>query len=95
MQNVFGFGRLASLAWLAEKAEIAGFSDITFRDISDEAFPSIGYWKQNVYENKNEISKVFSEKDAEKFLKGCSVFESLFKRKVLGYGLLKAFKNPR
>lgn len=92
MQNVFGFGRLSPLPWLKEKAVAAGFSDVTFRDISDEAFPSINYWRKNVTENEQEISKVFSENDSKKFLRGCDVMETLFRRNVIGYGLLKARK---
>ena len=72
---------------------MAGFSEIDTVDISEQAFPTMGHWRENISHNYEKITQIFPKEKIDEFLMACDITEEFYRNSILGYGLVRAVKG--
>jgi ubiquinone/menaquinone biosynthesis C-methylase UbiE len=94
MEKVCGKAKTETLERYRARLEDAGFGEITTIDISEKVFPSMAHFRKNILKNQEKILQCFPQEAMDNFLLACDATEKLFRCNLLGYGLVKAVKNP-
>lgn len=91
---VFGNTRTRSLEYYWRIIHKCGFNDITTIDISEEVFPTMAHWKQNINNNEAEIfyGNKYTKQEINDFIQSCDKLEMIFRHNILGYAIIKAVK---
>jgi len=95
MERVFGKAKTETLEFYQGQLKEAGFSEIVTRDVSQNALPTIDYWKRNIINNQEKVLNNFSRERIDEFLLACDIIKDFYKEGILGYGLVKAVKDNR
>ena len=93
MESVFGKAKTQTLECYSQNLESAGFSDIKTLDVSENIYPTMQYWRENINHRRTEISASMSNEQIQDFLKACDILEKFYAEKTLGYGMVTALKS--
>lgn len=71
-----------------------GFNEITTIDVSEEAFPTMAHWRQNIINNETEILRAnkYTKEEIDAYLQSCERLEAIFNDRLVGYAIIKATK---
>ena len=92
LERCFGKAKMETLDFYEGTIRAQGFECIEIRDISNEAFPTLDKWRQNLERNQRELAGRFSAEEIDLFARACDILTELFTAELLGYGMLKAVK---
>jgi 27-O-demethylrifamycin SV methyltransferase len=95
LERSFGKAKMETLDFYRETLRAAGFVKIECRDISDEVVPTLDKWEQNLETNRELLAVHLAEEDIDDFARSCEILRRLFRREVLGYGIVTGAKDGR
>jgi 27-O-demethylrifamycin SV methyltransferase len=88
LETCFGKARLEPLESYIPLFESSGLKDIEILDLSNQVTPTIECWRDNVKNNRRELSEFVSDDHVERFIRSCEILEEYFKSDVWGYGYI-------
>jgi cyclopropane fatty-acyl-phospholipid synthase-like methyltransferase len=92
LERSFGKAKMETFDVYETHMRAEGFEKITRRDISSEAFPTLGKWEENLQRNRAALAAHLSEQDIDDFARSCTILKTLFAEEVLGYGIVTGIK---
>jgi len=93
VEKSFGKAKVETIGFYKAKMGERGFTDIETIDISEQAFPTLIKWKENIQHKKDSVLEHFSEDDFNNFILSCDILMDLFKNGIWGYGLVSGTKQ--
>jgi len=73
--------------------ERVGLRATKLTDISDQTLPTFAQWRARLESHREEVRALIGEDGLEHFLASCEVLPTLWKQRILGYGLIVAVKE--
>lgn len=70
----------------------SGFKKIFFKDIGNEAVPTLKWWRKNIISNRSCLIEVWNENRIKRFLKSIEVLKIFFGKGLNSYYLFRAEK---
>lgn len=93
MERTFGKAKTETLAYYRQALEHAGFCDIETLDVSQNIYPTMQNWRQNIHRYSAQLSSCMSDEQIRDFLKACDILETFYQEKLLGYGVVTGLKK--
>ncbi|UCF36854.1 MAG: class I SAM-dependent methyltransferase [Acidobacteriota bacterium] len=92
IDRTFGKAKTESPTFYREALQSAGFGAIEFRDITEQAVPTLAAWRRNLEARRDEVIARLSEPRMRDYRDSCDHLEDLMQSGILGYGLFGAAK---
>jgi cyclopropane fatty-acyl-phospholipid synthase-like methyltransferase len=93
MERTFGKAKTETLAYYRQALEHAGFCNIETLDVSQNIYPTMQQWRQNIHRYSAQLSTCMSDERIQDFLKACDILETFYREKMLGYGVINGMKR--
>jgi cyclopropane fatty-acyl-phospholipid synthase-like methyltransferase len=93
VERSFGKAKVETIDFYKAKMGERGFKDVEAVDISEQAFPTLEKWKENILQKKDRVLEHFSEEDFNSFVLSCDILMGLFNEGIWGYGLVSGVKQ--
>jgi cyclopropane fatty-acyl-phospholipid synthase-like methyltransferase len=92
LNNTFGKAHLKTIDSHTKDLRSLGYSNIKVIDVTQQTLPTLDCWRDNIKEQLSGISKFLSTQQIYEFLTSCTILETLFKKGILSYCLIRAQK---
>lgn len=93
LERTFGKAKTETLAYYRQVLTGAGFAAVKTRDISKRIFPTMEHWRENIRRHRAELARCMSPQQLQDYLESCDILEDFYRRRRLGYGLVKGVKT--
>jgi cyclopropane fatty-acyl-phospholipid synthase-like methyltransferase len=95
LERSFGRAKMETLEFYEAALRAQGFAEVSRRDISAEAFPTLDRWKENLEKNRAVLAAHLPTADVADFARSCDILKALFSDERLGYGLVTGRKRAQ
>ena len=90
---VFGKQNVELLETYRQLAQNSGLNVLRTADISEQVFPTMQHWRENVDVHREELQDLIGEEYPMQFIRACEFLQRLWKEEKLGYGMMLATRN--
>ena len=90
---VFGKQNVELLETYRQLAQNSGLNVLRTADISEQVFPTMQHWRENVDVHREELQDLIGEEYPMQFIHACEFLQRLWKEEKLGYGMMLATRN--
>lgn len=88
--KTWGPAQLITLGTYCDHLKEAGFREVTVIDVTENAIPTLRWWRENALRFRDSETDAFSKEDVQVFIEGCEILEGFFEKGIFGYGMLRA-----